>query len=284
MTQRGLVSPTGKDILLRPIRPNAGLEARYQRELDKWVGAMHKSLVYWITAQFRANPPPLLAQDAARGSVRDGSSARAMRTVIDRLSKKWAKEFAKCADRLAKHFVERSLENTDLQLRDALSKAGFTVQFKATPAVNNAMQASVGENVGLIKSIARQHLSEVEGLVMRAMLQGRNLKTLTDELETRYSVTRRRASFIARDQANKMTSVINRTRQQELGITQARWRHSHAGKHPRESHVEASREDGGKGKLYDVAKGCLIDGEYIWPGQLPNCRCTGQAVIPGRQD
>lgn len=276
-----LVSPTGKDIVLRPVRANAGIEAAYNKALQRWVDEMHKSLVYWITAQYRANPPPALAQDAGMESFRDGSPANAMRRAIHRMSRRWMKAFDKGSEELAKYFVDKAAGATDVQLKQILKKAGFMVEFKTTKAINNAMQAAIGENVSLISSIAEQHLSEVEGLVMRSMQRGRDLGSLTEELTQRYDITKRRASFIARDQANKMTAVINRTRQVELGITQARWRHSHGGKHPRKSHVEASQADGGKGKLYDVREGCLIDGEKIWPGELPNCRCTAQSVIPG---
>jgi len=276
-----LVSPTGKDIVLRPVRANAGIEAAYNKALQKWVDSLHKSLIYWITAQYRANPPNSLAQDAGMESFRDGSPANAMRRAINRMSRRWLKNFDKGAPELAKYFADKSMGATDAQLKAILKKAGFTVQFKATAEVNNAMQAAVGENVSLIKSIASQHLTEVEGLVMRHMQLGRDLGGLTDELTKRYDITKRRASFIARDQANKMTAAVNRTRQQELGITQARWRHSHGGKHPRQSHIAASQADGGKGMLYDVKEGCLIDGKRIWPGTEPGCRCTGQSVIPG---
>jgi len=279
-----LVSPTGKDILLRPVRANAGVEAAYKKQLDRWIDAMHKSLTWWITAQYRANPPMSLAQDAGLESFRDGSPANAMRRAIHRMSRRWLKAFDKGADDLAKYFVDKAAGATDVQLKDILKKAGFTVQFKTTAEVNNAMQAAIGENVGLIKSIGSEHLSQVEGLVMRHMQTGRDLGALTKDLTERYDITKRRAAFISKDQANKMTAVINRTRQAELGITQARWKHSGAGRHPRISHLAAGRDNGGKGKLYDVAKGCEIDGEYIWPGQLPNCRCTSQSVIPGLED
>jgi uncharacterized protein with gpF-like domain len=278
-----LVSPTGKDIVLRPVRANAGIEVAYKKQLDRWIDAMHKSLVWWISAQYRANPPPSLAQDAGFESFRDGSPANAMRRAIHRMSRRWMKAFDKGADDLAKYFVDKAAGATDVQLRDILKKAGFTVQFKTTAEVNNAMQAAIGENVGLIKSIASEHLTQVEGLTMRHMQTGRDIGALTKDLTERYDITKKRAAFIARDQANKMTAVINRTRQNELGITQARWKHSGAGKHPRISHLAAGRDNGGKGMLYDVAKG-LIDGEYIWPGQLPNCRCTSQSVIPGLGD
>jgi len=266
------------------VRANAGVEAAYKKQLDRWIDAMHKSLTWWITAQYRANPPMSLAQDAGLESFRDGSPANAMRRAIHRMSRRWMKAFDKGADDLAKYFVDKAAGATDVQLKDILKKAGFTIQFKTTAEVNNAMQAAIGENVGLIKSIGSEHLSQVEGLVMRHMQTGRDLGALTKDLTERYDITKRRAAFISKDQANKMTAVINRTRQAELGITQARWKHSGAGRHPRISHLAAGRDNGGKGKLYDVAKGCEIDGEYIWPGQLPNCRCTSQSVIPGLED
>lgn len=270
--------------MLRPVRANAGVEAAYNKQLQRWIEMMHRSLIYFIQAQYRANPPPSLAQDAGWESFRDGSPANAMRRAMHRMSRRWMKAFDKGAEDLAKYFVDKAAGATDVQLKDVLKRAGFTVEFRATYAVNNAMQAAIGENVGLIRSIAQQHLTEVEGLVMRSMQRGRDLGDLTQELTQRYDITKRRASFIARDQTNKMTAVINRTRQQELGITQARWRHSHGGKQPRKSHVEASQADSGKGKIYDIEKGCLIDGEYIWPGELPNCRCTAQSIIPGLEN
>lgn len=279
-----LVSPTGKDIVLRPVRANAGIESMYKRKLDALIDEMHRSLVYFISAQYRANPPESMAQDAGFEAFRDGSPANALRRSVHRMTRRWQKAFDEGAPALARYFTDKSMDATDVQLKQILKKAGFSVEFKMTAAANDAYQATIGENVGLIKSIAAQHLSEVEGLVMRSVTQGRNLGDLTDELVKRYDITKRRAAFIARDQGNKATATINRVRQQELGITQARWRHSGAGKHPRPSHVAAGRDDGGKGKLYDVSKGCEIDGKLIWPGTEPGCRCTGQSVIPGLGD
>ena len=156
-----------------------------------------------------------------------------------------------------------------------LKKAGFAIEFKMTATANDVMQAIIGEQVGLIKSIASQHLSEVEGLVMRSVSQGRDLKTLSDELQERYGVTKRRAALIARDQNNKATASMNRVRQEELGITEAIWLHSHAGKEPRPSHMAAN------GKRYNLSEGMKLDGKYTWPGVEINCRCVSRSVIPG---
>ncbi len=161
-----------------------------------------------------------------------------------------------------------------------LRRAGLTVQFRMTPAAQEVYDAAVIENVGLIRSIAQQHLQDVEGMVMRSVQAGRDLGQLAPELRARYGITKRRAALIARDQNNKATAVIVRTRQKELGITQARWLHSHAGRVPRPSHVAFSEGRDG-GPYYDVEKGALIDGERIFPGELINCRCVSRSVIPG---
>ena len=159
-----------------------------------------------------------------------------------------------------------------------LKDAGFAVEWKLTPAANEVMQATIGEQIGLIRSIAQQHLTAVEGLVMRSVTTGRDLKQLTDDLQHQFGVTRRRAALIARDQNNKATATITRVRQQELGITHAVWVHSHGGKEPRPSHLKAGKE----GVVYEIAEGWLDPdvGERIWPGTLINCRCVCKPIMP----
>jgi SPP1 gp7 family putative phage head morphogenesis protein len=243
------------------------------------VDEMHASLVYWISAQWNANPPNTLAQDIAKvGSFPGGSPAAALRRAMRNLSRRWQRRFDKGAEELAKYFADKSIGASDLQLQAILKKAGFAVEFKMTEAARDGYHAVIGENVGLIRSIASQHLAEVEGLVMRSVSAGRDLGTLTKDLEARYGITKRRAALIARDQNNRATAVINQIRQRSLGITEAVWMHSAAGKVPRPSHVAAN------GKKYDIEKGMLIDGEWILPGQKINCRCVSRSVILGFEE
>ena len=110
---------------------------------------------------------------------------------------------------------------------------------------------------------------------MRSVAAGREVGTLRQELQTRYGLTKKRATLIARDQNNKATAVIVRVRQQECGITEALWLHSSAGRHPRPSHVAASR------KPYLIDKGMYLEGKWTWPGQEINCRCISKSIVPG---
>lgn len=255
---------------LDPIRPAAPTRIAYEKRLDAELAMMHRSLVYWLKAQYRATPPPTIAQDA--------SATEALRAAIRRLSRRWQRRFNRLAVELADYFATATQDRVDRALAKMLREGGFTVRFKATPAMRAAYSAVIAENVSLIKSVSSQHLTAVEGIVMRSVMAGRDLSVLADELEQAYGVTKRRAAFIARDQNNKATAVLQRTRHVELGITKAVWLHSAGGKQPRPEHVAFS------GQTYDIAKGAFLEGKWTWPGMEINCRCVSKPIIPGLED
>ncbi len=263
--------------MLRPVQRNAGIEVLYRKALFALVDDMNASLLYWLRAAYRANTPAIV-------TALDASPAEALRAAMRKMSKRWLKNMDAGADKLAKLFADKSLSYNDVAFTKVLRDAGFTVQFKMTPAMKDAYQATIGENVNLIKSIAQQNLTQVETLVMQSVAQGRSLGDLTEALQDRFIITKKRAALIARDQNQRATATLTRARQVSLGITQAYWRHSTAGREPRPSHVKAGAANAGKGVLYNIAQGCLIDGEYILPGEKINCRCTAVPVIPGFDD
>lgn len=229
---------------------------------------MSKSVEYWIEAEYKANPPAM-AQDA--------TPATALRAAMRKLASRWVRTFNEAADRMATKFADRTSRYTDAQMQSELKRVGFAVPFQQTADMRDAYSSVVGENVALIKSIPEKYLTDVEGDIMRSVQAGRDLKQLSDKLQDRYDLTKRRAAFIARDQNNKATAVMTKARRLSLGINEAVWVHSGGGVHPRESHLKAGREK----RRYNIAEGCEIDGEFIMPGELPNCRCTSRAIIPG---
>jgi SPP1 gp7 family putative phage head morphogenesis protein len=251
---------------ISPTRPNVGIQADYQKRLDALIAEMTNSVDYWVKAAYRANPPEL-AQDA--------SPAMVLRAAMRKLARRWQRKFDRLAPEIAAHFAQAATDRSDKALAAALRKGGFTVRFKASKAQNDAYQAIVGENISLIKSIPSEYMTGVDGAVLRSVAQGRDLATLARELQDRHGVTKRRAALIARDQNAKATAVMTRVRQAELGITKAIWVHSHAGKHPRPSHLAFD------GKEYDIDKGAYLDGKHTWPGVEINCRCISKSKIPG---
>lgn len=250
--------------MITPVRPNAGVEAWYARQLNLRVARMSKSVSYWMLAAYRQS-----------GMAGDALGPDEMAAELNKLGKQWSKIFDKIAATLAKQFIWRTMRHTDQQLKSRLQAEGFKVRFAPSREMKEALSASIQEQVGLIRSIPRDYLAEVQGLVMRSAVRGRDVGALADELKKRHSITHRRANLIARDQNNKATATMTQVRQAQMGIKDGIWRHSHAGKTPRPSHVKAN------GKRFNIKKGMLIDGEYILPGEKINCRCTWQPIIPG---
>jgi SPP1 gp7 family putative phage head morphogenesis protein len=254
----------------RAIRPNAGLEATYRRSMTRLVDEMDKSVRYWVTACYRKNEPEVaLAMDEL--------PAQALLKAVRSLAKRWQKRFEAAAPKLAEWFAESSQTRSDAVLRKILRDGGFSVRWKMTKAMRDAMQATIGEQVGLIKSIPSQYFTQVEGMVMRSVAAGRDLAPLSRDLQKQYGVTKRRAALIARDQNNKATATLTRVRQIEANIPQATWLHSGGGREPRPTHVANS------GKVYDVAKGWFDPAikKWIWPGTEINCRCVSRPVVKG---
>ena len=261
--------PSQKPKTARAVHANRGIEVAYRKRMEKLIAEMQGSFEYWLIAAYRKEPPrvaTLVAQDA--------SPSQRISKILADLAKRWIKRFDDSAPVIADAYMRDMFKSSDSAMRAALRDAGWTVQFKITPAMRDAFNASLQENIALIKSIPAQYAQQVEGAVMRSYSAGRDLATMTDDIRRIYPVTQKRAALIARDQSNKANAVVNRTRQMELGITQAIWMHSHGGREPRPSHLAAD------GTKYDIAKGCKIDGEYIQPGEMINCRCTSRPVLP----
>lgn len=256
--------------VLRGVRPNIGIEAAYRAKLDRLVEEMHASVVWWLKASYRANEPRI---------AHDETPADALRKTMAQLSRQWTKRFDEAAENLAEYFAQSVEKRSTAALKKILRDGGMSVEFKMTPVMRDVLDATVNQNVALIKSIPAQYLDHIEGMVQRSVQTGRDLGQLADDLHSRLGVTKRRAAFIALDQSNKATAAFNRVRLAEAGIDEEEWMHSGAGKHPRPTHVKAGRER----VRFKVSQGWFDPavGRYIQPGEEPGCKCFGKPVLKG---
>lgn len=256
------MKPKHNETILPPILPNLGVEAAYRKRLKQLLREMRSDMQTTLQQHY----PRRLAQDG----LADG-----LQVALSRLLRYWLVRLDKLAPQIAGIFAEQSSQHTDRAFQAALRQAGLTVRFQTTERQQTALQAVIGGNVSLIRSIGRQYLERVEQSVWHSVNAGYDMAKLTRELRKDYSISERRAAFIARDQTNKAKAAIEKARRQELGITEAIWLHSHAGKEPRTSHVAAN------GKRFNVDKGMYLDGKWVQPGEEINCRCASRAVIKG---
>lgn len=131
-----------------------------------------------------------------------------------------------------------------------------------------AVDAVMEWSTSLIRDFTSSMRSRVERLVRQAQFEGRSSRLVGRDLARELGIARRRADFIAADQANKLGAALDQMRSEEAGVEEYRWRHS--GKvNFRENHK--SRE----GKIYRWDKPPK-DGH---PRTQPRCGCVAQPYI-----
>lgn len=275
-----LRAKTVKPIVLRAVQPNAGVRIWYQKQLEKLLGEMHLDIALQLSLAFSETPPEGVTHDARK---------RSPQVNIDRTLKDWTKKWTLRIDKmsldLSKRFAGKAYTTTQASFERSLSDAGFTIKFQPTQKALNAYKGVIAENINLIQSIPKQYATNVQSAVWNSVRVGGKMSDLSKALHKEYGVTVERAALIARDQNAKATAVIDKTRRLQLGLTEARWQHSSAGKTFRKTHVDAD------GELFDISKGMWDPdadgkgkGRFVQPGELINCRCTSSAVIPGFED
>lgn len=286
------------------VRASAALKQKYFKKLMGLIDEMNKSVTWWLGARYKENEKEIVANDIkswskaervsaerhfkARGSKGLGtasefptsiafdSAASDIEKELKDLMKRWSKRFDEAAEDIAKDFVKSAVNHSTNNLKELLKKAGWTTNLKLSRKAQDKLKALVLENVNLIKSIPEKYFTELTTVTMQSITRGRDLKYLKDEIKKRYGVVERRAALIARDQNNKATSIIIHTEYEELGITEAIWKHNPGSKEPRHEHVMANN------KVYDISKGMYFESikDYVFPGEEINCGCTSEPIIP----
>jgi len=123
----------------------------------------------------------------------------------------------------------------------------------------------VDENLGLIRSLSQDVLTDAQATVSRGIQEGLRAEVIQGQLEERFGVARNRARLIARDQTNKLFGKVQEKRQTDLGVTHFIWRTVND-ERTRPEHAARS------GKRYSWDK--PPQGEI--PGEPINCRCYAE--------
>ena len=141
------------------------------------------------------------------------------------------------------------------------------------------MQAAAIQNSNLIKSIPERYLDNVANSVLANMRVGLLPSEVARQIESEYGITQRRARFIARDQASKVTGELTKQRQIDAGYEYFQWMDSDD-ERVRHSHRKIAQADVGFGPgIYRWDRLPTNErGERIQPGSDYQCRCYGKPV------
>lgn len=211
-------------------------------------------------------------------------------TEVNRASKvlqdKWRELYGNRSDEFANTWA-RAVDNRNKDEFQKNVARAFGVDYTAIfddRLVRDTAQNMAVEASKLISDLPEEYLSNIQDAVMRNYQQipfpeGRSL---TEEIQHVYDMTRTRAKLIARDQTSKMNIAITQARNEELGITEYIWRTANdsrvvgtpGGLFPEGNKVHGNHYER-NGKTFKWADP-PSDGH---PGYAINCRCYAEPII-----
>lgn len=135
--------------------------------------------------------------------------------------------------------------------------------------VKRTLEAVLGENTALIRSLNEQLRNGISGAVFRGLSNRDTAASVAKEIRALTNVGKRRAELIAADQLQKLTGRLDQERQEQVGIEQFEWVHSRK-LHPRPEHVARN----GKRYRWDS-----VVAKTDPPGRAIRCGCRARAVV-----
>lgn len=138
-----------------------------------------------------------------------------------------------------------------------------------TPVFNEQLS----KQVHLIQSLPLEAGQRIQALAQESFITGQRAETLASIISKTEEIAIGRARTIARTETSRISSLLTETRAQSVGATGYTWRTS---KDPivRESHRKM------EGRYVAWGSPPTLDGLTGHAGQLPNCRCFMEIMLP----
>ena len=195
----------------------------------------------------------------------DAASVDALRLLVGAMVRSASEQVAQLmaleASNHTKRWMAAARRTFGVDLSSVIADEDLTGFLEAVSLRNASLIRGFGED--LLKRVATQTTS--------SLLAGESAKTLQAKLKRELEVSDSRARLIARDQSTKLTSDLNRRRQEDAGVDSYIWRTSHDERvRPRHAALE--------GKQYKYGEPTGAE-EGLPPGQPIQCRCVAQGVV-----
>ena len=254
-----------------PLWNPVGIEERYSRELRKLAREMTKATQEAVKELFRT-------PDAKEFFAQDASIALQARQMLNLLTSRFDRLYTSYASRLARKMLGDVDEQSKANLKRSFKKMTGEVTLKVDDmpqGMRDMFEASISENVDLIKSIPTQYLDRIKGAVNRSITGTGGIGPLQEEIKKYGGMTERRSRNIALDQCRKAYNNVNIERSKAAGVKKGIWVHTGGTKEPRKLHKEYN------GKEFSLTEGAPIGdkGQNVIPGEEPFCRCNWIPLI-----
>lgn len=219
-----------------------------------------------------------------------GEEARPMATAFFNKNITYTKSSFRAA---TKPIVEATEEDLRERKRKAMAKqTRFQIKLNAkTDKLElSQFEDAIEDNVNLIKTIPSKYFDKIGKAVELRTVGKMSRGALVKRIKELGGVTQRRAELIADDQTAKVTERMMLARCRNAGIKRVMWMHSSISMHPRDVHRRKwdghtgkfnRKPNGFNGYIFDIDKPPYdpVAKQYVYPAQLPNCKCTLVPVL-----
>lgn len=137
------------------------------------------------------------------------------------------------------------------------------------------MERWIEDNVALIKTIPQESLGRMRQIVLEGYRNGKTTTAIVKQIQRTYSVDRRHAQLLARDQIAKLNGDITQQQQQDAGVVEYVWSTS-GDSRVRPSHAALNH------KRFRWDDPPVVDektGRRCHPGKDYQCRCCALPVF-----
>ena len=219
-----------------------------------------------------------------------GEEARPMATAFFNKNITYTKSSFRAA---TKPIVEATEEDLRERKRKAMAKqTRFQIKLNAkTDKLElSQFEDAIQDNVNLIKTIPSKYFDKIGKAVELRTVGKMSRGALVKRIKELGNVTQRRAELIADDQTAKVTERMMLARCRNAGIKRVMWLHSSISMHPRDVHRRKwdghtgkfnRKPNGFNGYIFDIDKPPYdpVAKQYVYPAQLPNCKCYLTPVL-----
>lgn len=262
---------------------NVGVQREYQKKILSLVRRMTNETERRLIALFKGSDSNKFFNHQKQMAAQDDTIYNQSKQLVNELNAKFKRLFNLNAKPAAEKMVDESNNASAVSLSNSLEDlSGLIIGVDFIPkGLLPVMNASIAENVSLIKSIPEQYFKDITGSVMRSITTGNGLSDLLPVIQKYNGQIHRKAKNIALDQTRKAYNNINKQRMMAIGYKKFKWLHSGGGQHPRKLHQEMS------GNIYSFNDLPIIDentNERGIPGQAINCGCTMTPIYEFNSD
>ena len=141
----------------------------------------------------------------------------------------------------------------------------------------------VKANTGLISTIPKDALARMERIVEEGYLSGKSNTAIGRDIQEAYSVERRHAQLIARDQVSKLNASLTQKQHEDAGVESYVWSSSKDAR-VRECHADHSGKEfrwsePPEDYYATKSRGRVYTGYRYHPGEAIACRCVALPVF-----